>query len=400
MNLKILSWNVQGYGHWRFLPTARQFLRDSRPDMVVFVEPRISGRNANAVIASLGFPNSHRVEAKGFSGGIWVAWYDSIDVEILINHFQFIHCRVTQRNSDKVVYATTVYASPSSTGRKHLWPLLRNIAASSRSPWILFGDFNATIHSADRKGCASSSTPSKDFQKLLVDFGLRDMGYSGLDFTWSRGHAYARLDRFLCNSYWDEVYPVSSVQHLLRLRSDHRPILLNVGHTMDRIPSQHFRFFSGWLNHDDFSRMVSDNWIPSSSMATTLAHFTMAASTWNKCVFGYIGMKKRILMARLRGIQRALATRHSSFLHNLKSALLIELEKLLDEEELMWKQKSRTDWITGGDRNTTYFHRRAQARKQRNKVTALHTTAGILCDDEPSLIMEAAKFYTTLFSKG
>ncbi|GMI72974.1 hypothetical protein HRI_000966700 [Hibiscus trionum] len=134
MNLKILSWNVQGCGHWHFLPTARQFLRDSRPYMVVFVEPQISGRNANAVIDSLGFPNSHRVEAKGFSGGIWVAWYDSIDVEILINHFQFIHCRVTHRNNGKVVYATAVYASPSSTGRKHLWPLLRNIAASSRSP--------------------------------------------------------------------------------------------------------------------------------------------------------------------------------------------------------------------------------------------------------------------------
>ncbi|KAK8660876.1 hypothetical protein V6N13_051784 [Hibiscus sabdariffa] len=88
----------------RFLPAARQVLRDSKPDLVVFVEPRISGRKADSVIALLGFPNSHRVEAIGFSGGIWLAWYDSISVEILVNHFQFIHCRVTVKLTNLSVY--------------------------------------------------------------------------------------------------------------------------------------------------------------------------------------------------------------------------------------------------------------------------------------------------------
>ncbi|KAK8704164.1 hypothetical protein V6N13_047796 [Hibiscus sabdariffa] len=63
-----------GCGDARFLPAAKQFLRDNKPDVVVFVEPRIRGRRADSVISSLGFPNSHRVEANGFAGGIWVAW--------------------------------------------------------------------------------------------------------------------------------------------------------------------------------------------------------------------------------------------------------------------------------------------------------------------------------------
>ena len=38
-----------------------------------------------------GFDNSHRVEAVGFSGGIWLLWQNVIEVEVLINHWQFIH---------------------------------------------------------------------------------------------------------------------------------------------------------------------------------------------------------------------------------------------------------------------------------------------------------------------
>ncbi|KAK8655607.1 hypothetical protein V6N13_108181 [Hibiscus sabdariffa] len=209
MDIKILCWNVQGCGHWRFLPTAKQFMRDNKPDMVVFVEPRISGVRANSLISSLGFPNSHRVESRGFSGGIWIA-------------------------------------CPTKSNRKLLWPHLRRLATSIKSPCILFGDFNATLNTTERLGCALSAKPSIAFQNLLFDYGLCDMGYIGLDFTWSRGAVQVRLDRFICNSYWDEDFPESSVHHLLRLRSDHRPILLHVGPIRHASNSGQFHYFTGW----------------------------------------------------------------------------------------------------------------------------------------------------------
>ncbi|KAK8598764.1 hypothetical protein V6N13_094724 [Hibiscus sabdariffa] len=396
MNLKFISWNVQGCGNWRFLPTARQVLRDYKPDLVVFVEPRISGRKADSVIASLGFPNSHRVEAAGFSGGIWLAWYDSVSVEIIANHFQFIHCRITDKISRRSVYATAIYASPSSAGRKFLWPHLRRLAGSIRSPWVIFGDFNATVHSDDRKRCLQA--PCKAFQNFLLDYGLRDMGYQGPKYTWSRGLAQARLDRFICNSYWDEEYPTSVVSHLLQLRSDHRPIFLEVGHSRPPPMFHQFRYFSGWLAHEDFNRMVLDNWCPKITMTETLLHFSKATDVWNKFVFGYIGRKKRRLMARLRGIQKFLCTRPSRFLSSLESDLLIELENILDQEELLWKQKSRSDWISNGDRNTRYFHRRAVSRKQKNHIVSLKLSDGEWCDDSRLLKQEAVNFFSSLFS--
>ncbi|GMJ09696.1 hypothetical protein HRI_004638800 [Hibiscus trionum] len=130
MDCKIFSWNVQGFGHWRFIPAANQFLRDYRPDIVVFVEPRVSGVRANAVIAALGFPNSHRVEAVGFAGGIWLAWWDTVSVEVLSNHFQYVHCRVNVKRSGASFLASAVYASPNSTQRKLLWENLRRLASN------------------------------------------------------------------------------------------------------------------------------------------------------------------------------------------------------------------------------------------------------------------------------
>ncbi|KAK8585321.1 hypothetical protein V6N13_076195 [Hibiscus sabdariffa] len=141
----------------------------------------------------------------------------------------FVHCRIIHKRDGKSVFATAVYASTTKSNRKLLWPHLRRLATSIKSAWILFGDFNATLNTLERMGCAISAKPSSAFQNLLFDYGLRDMGYIGPDFTWSRGVAQVRLDRFICNSYWDEDFPKSSVHHLLRLCSDHHPILLHVG---------------------------------------------------------------------------------------------------------------------------------------------------------------------------
>ncbi|KAK8606514.1 hypothetical protein V6N13_030795 [Hibiscus sabdariffa] len=137
MDLKIFCWNVQGCGDSRFLPAAKQFLRDNKPDVVVFVEPRINGKRADSVISLLGFLNSHRIEAAGFAGGIWVAWYDTVSISIDITHFQFIHFRIINKRDKSSLLATVVYASPSASGKRFLWPHLCCLASSIRSPWMV-----------------------------------------------------------------------------------------------------------------------------------------------------------------------------------------------------------------------------------------------------------------------
>ncbi|KAK8607115.1 hypothetical protein V6N13_052861 [Hibiscus sabdariffa] len=219
------------------------------------------------------------------------------------------------------------------------------------------------------------------------------------DYTWNCGFTQATLDHFLCNSYWDESFPDSSVHHLLRMKSDHRPICLYVGESVQSFSTSPFRYLSSWSAHSDFNRMVEDNWLPAATLSETIISFTKAADTWNKTVYGYICTKKRLVMARLRGVQKALCAKSSQFLSNLESDLLMELENILDQEELLWRQKSRSDWVVLGDRNTHYFHRKAVCRKQKkNRIIALKLPSGEWCSDATTLRVEAAQFFQTLFT--
>ncbi|KAK8637175.1 hypothetical protein V6N13_064601 [Hibiscus sabdariffa] len=230
MDLKIFVWNAQGCGSTNFLRVTRQYVWDHRPDICVFVETRVSKSRADVVIVALNFPNSHRIEAIRFADRIWLYLFVHIHIDLLSCHFQFLHCKISTANHASI-FASFVYASPNNRLRPDAWSSLKNLVASISEPWIVIGDFNATLTLADRQGCAASSLPYIKFQNMVFDCGLQDLDYNGLDFTWYQGNCSVRLDRCFGNAAWFESYPTSYLQYLLRMKSDHRPLFLSHAHS-------------------------------------------------------------------------------------------------------------------------------------------------------------------------
>ena len=74
MIISIMYWNVQGAASANFRRSFRTIIKNYNPSMVVLMEPRISGVKADDFIKKSGFDQSHRVEAVGFFGGIWLLW--------------------------------------------------------------------------------------------------------------------------------------------------------------------------------------------------------------------------------------------------------------------------------------------------------------------------------------
>lgn len=76
----------------------------------------------------------------------------------------------------------------------------------------------------------------------------------------------------------------------------------------------------------------------------------------------------------------------------------MELESVLDNEELLWKQNSRIDWLFLGDRNTSYFHRQASRRRNFNHIKSLKLANGLWCYDEVLIKNEFLYFFRKLYN--
>lgn len=64
----------------------------------MILKPRINGFKVDEFIKKSGFDKFYRLEAIGFSVGIYLLWKICFDVEVVINHKQLIHFRISMKN--------------------------------------------------------------------------------------------------------------------------------------------------------------------------------------------------------------------------------------------------------------------------------------------------------------
>ncbi|MBA0867817.1 hypothetical protein Goshw_004597, partial [Gossypium schwendimanii] len=108
----------------------------------------VSGARADGIIAKIGNPNSFRVEANGFAGGI----------------------------------------CPQIATRRNLWHFLGSLAELVEGPWTVAGDFNSIINGTERiGGTYTSRVGCRWFREFWFNNVLQDLGASGAKFTWFRG---------------------------------------------------------------------------------------------------------------------------------------------------------------------------------------------------------------------
>lgn len=71
---------------------------------------------------------------------------------------------------------------------------------------------------------------------------------------------------------------------------------------------------------------------------------------------------------------------------------------VLEQEEVLWFQKSREKWIALGDRNTTYFHTSTIIRRRKNRIESLKGDDGRWISNLKDLEDLATDFYKWLYS--
>ncbi|KAK9669065.1 hypothetical protein RND81_13G106800 [Saponaria officinalis] len=186
-----------------------------------------------------------------------------------------------------------------------------------------------------------------DFRSPINDCGLLDLGYVGDPFTWwnkqsEPNNIYERLDRALVNPDWVDLHPTLMLHHLAMESSDHNPIKI--------------------------SRPVN----------------TVRQE------FGDINKKLSETRKRLAFLDSCQPTED---IVTERKNLCSEIDKLLTQDEIYLRQRSRCDFLKDGDRNL-----KASGRRRRNKITKLMNANGDSATEEDDIQKLAHNYFTELFT--
>eukprot|EP00253_Pinus_taeda_P016535 PITA_16535 len=98
---------------------------------------------------------------------------------------------------------------------------------------------------------------------------------------------------------------------------------------------------------------------------------------WNKEEFGNIMEDKKRLEQRMEELQQMDITEGIEEERSQEEGrVLTHLEEIRKQEEILWRQKSRVQWLREGERNTKFFHKAMVQHRQRNKIFSIKNQEG------------------------
>ncbi|XP_071700669.1 uncharacterized protein [Rutidosis leptorrhynchoides] len=163
-------------------------------------------------------------------GGQLIIWNLScFDVtDSFISDF-FIGIRGVWKGSGKILNVINVYGPHDDHRKQVFWDQLQNkISSNSSEPWLICGDFNEVRSEDERLNCQFIESRAKKFNDFINNSKLIDIPLGGRLFTRvsDDGIKFNKLDRFLVNDSFHNLWSGLSVVALDRGKSDHCPIIL------------------------------------------------------------------------------------------------------------------------------------------------------------------------------
>ncbi|KAL0311521.1 UNVERIFIED_CONTAM: putative ribonuclease H protein [Sesamum angustifolium] len=146
--------------------------------------------------------------------------------------------------------------------------------------------------------------------------------------------------------------------------------------------------------------MVTETWrlTSSSQSATTLRDKILAVgarlSTWGK-LFG------RETRERITTLERSLLSLNQEVLTGERKErelkLKAELTKLITQEEIFWKQRSKDLWLKVGDCNSSFFHAKANRRHHNNSIQRLKKDDGTWGETKEEVQQIIVDYFENMF---
>jgi hypothetical protein len=128
-----------------------------------------------------------------------------------------------------------------------------------------------------------------------------------------------------------------------------------------------------------------------------LKNFKQHLKNWNKTTFGNILQSIQTIEHRLEELQQTfISGLRTPDLMKEEAELQVELDEWKKQEEIMWRQKSRVQWLKEGERNTKFFHRAVVHHRYINRITQLEDAQGNPIREHKLIAGELNSYYKEL----
>ncbi|XP_073351907.1 uncharacterized protein [Aegilops tauschii subsp. strangulata] len=241
---------------------------------------------------------------------------------------------------------------------------MMNLASLHDIPWICLGGFNEVLRQDEHDGIGTrSQSQIQSFRDAVDVCGLLDLGFTGRMWTFEKkvvGGSYTRvrLDRALATADWCAQFPSVVVEHLSAATSDHSPILVQLAPQVPKKIQKRFRYEVMRDNHDELKPTVRSAWeseghnLTVSEVRAKLVALANNLGDWSKTMFGSVRGEIRRLKKELERLRSEVPRAGPTHAETKINDRLIELYL---REELMWRQRSRVEWLSAGDRKYSLF---------------------------------------------
>ncbi|GJU27325.1 transposon TX1 [Tanacetum coccineum] len=259
----------------------------------------------------------------------------------------------------------------------------------------------------ERRNSHVNTKETTEFNDFINDANLIEIPMGGRKFTRvsDDGLKFSKLDRFLLNGEFYNLWGNLSVVALDRKLSDHCPIVLK-DIDLDFGPKP-FRDFDIWLEEKDIGLVVEEAWkmeIKSKradcQFRDKLKNVKVALKMWSKERFGVVNEKIEVF--RKEAMTWELEAENRALNEIEREAWMKARKSWVDKEnELrsMLRQKARIKWDVVGDENSRFFHAYIKRRNNKTNIRGLMVN-GLWCEDPKLIKAEMARHYKALFSEG
>lgn len=261
MGFKAFSWNVRGLCNTTNQDQVIELLREDNYSLCGLLETHVK-KNKLAKICRKVLGNwDWASNNASCSGGtrIVVRWNpNSINLMVLEQTPQVMHCFVESLNGVLRFHCSFIYAHNHTVSRRSLWKSLQKFSKVVKdSPWIILGDFNATLDPSEKSsGGSKITTAMSDFRDCMASIDIEDLAMSGLSYTWNKrpgvsGGLLKKLDRVMGNLAFVYAFPTSHAQFLPFMTSDHSPASFTIPEVLKSNPKP-FKFHNYLSSKEGF----------------------------------------------------------------------------------------------------------------------------------------------------